>query len=186
MKSSRLAQAAGLVMLFVLGCNTAGQEAGQGGGNGGGGGSVTAEGIALAWQVAGDSLEVTVTAPTTGWVAVGFDPTPGMGMKDANLVIGYVQGGAVHIRDNYGTSPASHAADTSAAGGRDNVTDKQGQESEGSTRIRFKMPLDSGDAKDRALVPGNTYTVLLAHGPNESDGFETYHGTTRVAVQIKL
>jgi hypothetical protein len=73
-----------------------------------------------------------------------------------------------------------------AAGGWDNVADKQGQESEGSTQIGFKIPLDSGDAKDRALAPGNTYTVLLAHGPNESDGFETYHSTKRVALQIKL
>ena len=37
----------------------------------------------LQWQVDGDTLKLHIAAPTTGWLAVGFEPT--RKMKDANI-----------------------------------------------------------------------------------------------------
>jgi len=128
--------------------------------------------ITLWWQVDGKMLHVKVSAPTTGWVAVGFDPKSHM--EGANLILGYVKDGQVHIEDDYGVAQYAHASDVSL-GGRDNVTDAAGTESGGVTQISFTVPLDSGDSKDRPLVPGQTCKIILAHGADGVDDFVTHH-----------
>lgn len=131
------------------------------------------DGFLLKWQTQpGENLAVELTGPTTGWVAVGFDPA--MMMMEANIIIGYVSEGNAYIRDDWGTHATSHQADT-ALGGTDDVTVLGGFESGGSTQIQFSIPLDSGDPYDKPLVPGETYTVLLARGPDGAKDFTTYH-----------
>lgn len=133
--------------------------------------TVSVQGIELQWRTEGDYLYVNVYAPTTGWVAVGFDPVNQM--ADANLIIGYVDDdGDTHIRDDWGTSPTSHASDESL-GGSDDVMDHFGMEDAGTTMIHFKIPLNSGDMYDKVLVPGNNYNVILAYG--SADNFTGFH-----------
>ncbi|NLI99382.1 PKD domain-containing protein [bacterium] len=143
---------------------------------------VEASGITLEWRVDGTNLDIRLFAPTRGWVAVGFDPTTSM--KDANFIIGYVQGSDVFISDQYGNSNFSHEPDADAQGSN-NITSKQGQETGTGTRISFTIPLDSGDPRDRALVAGQTYKVLLAYGPDNADEFTTKHAT-KTSVNIKI
>ena len=45
------------------------------------------------------------------------------------------------------------------------------------TSISFTIPLDSGDALDKPLVPGVSYKVIVAYGPDGADEFGTYHGS---------
>lgn len=130
-------------------------------------------GFLLRWETqSGGNLAVELTGPTTGWVAVGFDPS--VMMLDANIIIGYVSGGNAFIRDDFGWQTTSHRADT-LLGGTDDVTIDGGSESGGQTQIRFTIPLDSGDEYDKPLVPGNTYPVILARGPDGADDFSTAH-----------
>jgi hypothetical protein len=132
---------------------------------------VVVEGITLQWRTAGDYLHVNLMAPTTGWVAVGFDNETAM--QSANIIIGYVTpGGEVSIRDDWGNSPVSHASDVSL-GGEDNVMDHSGMDDGNMTMLHFKIPLDSGDSFDKALVPGTTYSVILAYG--SADNFTAFH-----------
>ena len=142
---------------------------------------VTSEGITFEWMTDDQYLYGRVTAPTTGWVSVGFDPTNQM--ANANIIIGYVESnGAVNIRDDFGTSSHSHASDESL-GGTDNVMMPTGEEVNGSTTIGFKIPLNSGDQYDRVLVPGNTYTIILAYG--SADNYTSFH-TNATSVDIGL
>ena len=132
---------------------------------------LVASGITLQWRTDDEYLYINLMAPTNGWVAVGFDPVNAM--QDANFIIGYVNGaGDVFIRDDYGTSPGSHASDTSL-GGEDNVMDHYGTDDGNMTMLHFKIPLNSGDQYDKVLVPGNTYDVILAYG--SSDNFTSFH-----------
>jgi hypothetical protein len=138
-------------------------------------------GITLQWRTAGDYLFVNLMAPTTGWVAVGFDPVNAM--QDADIIIGYVDSsGEVYIRDDYGTSPGSHASDTSL-GGADHVMDHYGMDDGEMTMLHFKIPLNSGDEYDKMLVPGNTYEVILAYG--SADNFTAFH-TMATSTEIEL
>jgi hypothetical protein len=134
---------------------------------------ITVDGFTLRWAtVAGDNLAVELNAPTTGWVAVGFDPT--QMMLNANIIIGYVASGTPSLRDDFGWQTSSHRDDT-LLGGTSDVTVDGGFETGGSTEIHFTIPLDSGDAYDRVLVPGNTYTVILAMSADGEDNFTAPH-----------
>ncbi len=128
---------------------------------------VTYTDVTFQWKVVGVDLEVILSAPTAGWVAVGFDPTTRM--KDANIIIGYVSGGVATVRDDYAHLATDHQADTAAgAGGVDNLTAVSGTESGGVTEIRFTIPLNSGDIRDRPLTQGNPHKVILAYGAKDN------------------
>ena len=144
--------------------------------------TATDKGITLQWKVEGEMLKVKVSAPTTGWVAAGFDPS--RWMKNANIVIGFVQDGKAVIRDDFGSGMTSHQSDLDLKG-KDNVTDPIGKEENGTTEISFTIPLNSGDDKDKLLVAGKTYKVILAAGANDADDFSSRHKKIG-SVEIKL
>lgn len=141
---------------------------------------ITSGKMTLQWKAESGNLRVRVSAPTTGWVAVGFNTKTGK--KGANLIIGYVKDGKLFIQDAYGTSVTSHASDVSLEG-TDNITNKSGTEADGVTEIVFTIPLDSGDEKDIPLVIGKTYNALLAYG--KSDNFTGMHSFVRT-IKIKI
>lgn len=144
---------------------------------------LTVDGFTLRWAtLEGGNLGVELTGPTTGWVAVGFDPD--QMMQGANLIIGYVESGTPSLRDDWGVATTSHASDVSL-GGSDDVTVDGGSESGGETTIEFTIPLDSGDDYDKPLSPGSTYPVILARGPDGADDFTTYHAfVTSAEIEI--
>ena len=173
--------ATALVVLIVVGSQAAAQNQVRGDD---GFWSISAKDATLKWKVDGERLGVIVKAKTTGWVAVGFDPT--LKMKDANIIIGFVKGTSVFLRDDFGVAPVAHRPDTSA-GGKDDIADKSGAEANGFTELRFSIPLDSGDQHDRVLAEGGEYDVILAYGPANADDFGKRHPrTTRTTVKIKL
>ena len=141
---------------------------------------ISAEGITLQWKISDSLLEVIVSAPTDGWVAVGFDPSSLM--KDANIIIGFIRDGDPEIRDDFGSWYTSHDSDESLGGSND-VIIRGGSESGKKTEFAFALPLDSGDPNDRALVEGKTYSVILAYGT--VDDFSTRH-KKRTRVEITL
>lgn len=132
----------------------------------------TADGVTLTIRLETDSLEISISAPTTGWVAVAFEPS--RAMKDADICIGYVQGGEVSLRDDFGTGNTSHAPDTSL-GGESSFAGLSGTETDGVTSITFTIPRNSGDSFDKVLTAGGSFKVLLGYGPEGSDDFTTYH-----------
>jgi PKD repeat protein len=142
---------------------------------------VEVSGMTLEWRSDSANLHIRLSAPTTGWVAVGFNPSSMM--KDANFIMGYVVGNDAFISDQFGTAVTSHTPDADL-GGSDNVFDSEGTQT-GATRITFTIPLDSGDSYDQALVAGQTYKVIVAHGPDGADDFTTQH-SARASVNIKI
>jgi hypothetical protein len=134
---------------------------------------VEADDFELQWKVDGDLVHFRLSAPTTGWVSVGFDPS--QRMKDANYIIGYVDASGAKARDDFGMTTTSHAPDEGTEGSGSHVTGVEGSEANGRTELRFTIPLDSGDSRDSVLVPGQKHTILLAYGPDGADDFSTIH-----------
>lgn len=126
-------------------------------------------GIRLSVSIKGDTAEVTVSAPGTGWVAVGFNPSNRM--KDADFLIGYVKNGVVHVSDDFGVANTAHKPDTEI-GGKNDIISYSGSEANGVTTVTFVVPRDSGDPKDAKLGPGQ-HTVIL--GYSNSDSFTAFH-----------
>jgi hypothetical protein len=128
------------------------------------------EGVLFEWEVAVDTLVATISAPTTGWVSVGFNPTKMM--QDANFILAYVADGEVFIRDDFGTRMTSHDSDISQ-GGDENVTLLGGSEEDGITSVTFSIPLKSGDTFDGEIRLSDETTVLFAYG--NKDDFDSMH-----------
>lgn len=127
-------------------------------------------GMSMQWKIENSTIEIILTAPTTGWVAVGFDPINAM--RGANFILAYVKNGQVFVADHFGTELIEHASDESL-GGTSDVTALGGSETGGTTEISLSIPLDSGDEYDRPLAKGREHTILLAFG--EDDDFVTEH-----------
>jgi len=136
--------------------------------------SGSAAGVTVQWKIEGEMINIRISAKTTGWVAVGFDPS--RMMRDANIIIGYVSDGQVFLSDDYGTGNTQHGPDVKN-GGTNNLSNIQGEEVDGVTTLSFTMPLDSGDSLDKVLAAGEQHKIIVAHGPNGADNFGTYHAS---------
>ena len=143
---------------------------------------VDTSGIHMEWTTVAGAMMVKISAPTTGWIAAGFDP--GIGMQDANILIGYVKNDKAYMEDDYGSGPSSHAPDV-GGGGTDDITVIIGHETAGRTELQFIIPLDSGDGRDRKLTVGEIYKVILAYGEDNADDFTSYH-KFRIVVDVKI
>lgn len=129
-------------------------------------------GVEVFWANDATYLRVGLVAPGTGYVGIGFDPV--RRMEGANFILGYVEDGKSYFRDDFGTESTAHMADVDR-GGEENIVSSAGTEWADQTILEFIIPLDSGDAMDKPLVPGNSYTVLLAYH-DLKDGFSARHG----------
>lgn len=130
-----------------------------------------AKDMSFAWKIVDDNLHVKISAKTTGWVGIGFNPEDQM--KGADYVLGYVKNGKVSLRDDYGDSARNHKSDEKL-GGQDNVTTIGGEEKGGTTTLEFSIPLNSGDKYDSVLEPDGDTVVLLAYG-GKRDSFRSKH-----------
>lgn len=130
------------------------------------------ENWSVSWEFVADTIEFTMIAPTTGWIAIGFNPS--RMMKDASYVLSYVDEGKVFIREDFGTGNTSHRSDLSL-GGSEMVKALSFKEEPNKTTITFSLPLDSKDAYDTVFVQGKTYTMLSAYGRNNAKNFTSIH-----------
>jgi hypothetical protein len=136
-------------------------------------------GMSFAWKVAGENLNIKLTAPTTGWVGIGFNPTDAM--EGANYILGYVKDGNVELRDDYGDSKRNHKEDVKL-GGTSDLTVVGGEEKGKNTTVEFSIPLNSGDKYDSVLDPAGNTVVLLAFGGSRDSmrSKHKYRGTFNV------
>lgn len=129
-------------------------------------------GFEIHWSNDQRVLRMGLVSPGTGYLAIGFDPESRM--QGANFILGAVIDGRTVVRDDYGTGSVHHASDVSL-GGRDNVLSFAGTEADGKATLEFAIPLDSGDAYDKRLVPGTSVEILIAYHETDDD-FSAWHG----------
>lgn len=154
-----------LFLLAGLGTHLMAQSAWQ---------STSTSGVTFEYRTTADglNLEGRLSAQTSGWVGVGFNPVNAM--QSANFIIGYVSGGNANIRDDWGTSPQAHASDLSLGGSND-VNLIEGTETGGITMLHFTLPLATTDSFDRPLLIGQNYPIILARGSSGTDNFTGSH-----------
>lgn len=141
---------------------------------------ISSENIVLQWKVENENIDVILTAPTNGWISIGFNPENMM--QGANIIIGYIENENVFIQDDYGNYYTSHTKDDDL-GGVQNIVSESGMEADMETILHFTIPLNSGDEYDTKLEKGSEYKILLACG--NKDDFSTRH-IKRTSVTIIL
>ena len=133
--------------------------------------SFDAEDMKVFWTVDGDKIHVKLSAPTEGWVAIGFDPEDAM--KGGDIAIGAVKKGKVRIEDHFGDRKRGHSPDDKLGGGN-NILDPQGMEENGVTTISFTRALAAGDKYDKSIETGKLYRIMVAYGSGR-DSFRAGH-----------
>ena len=145
--------------------------------------TVDLAGVTVDWVRERFEILFTIKAPTTGWVALGIDPS--QKMRDAQYIIGYVtDSGELMLRDDFGIAPFAHKADVKM-GGKDDVRVIDGFEKDGHVTISFAFPVNSPDLFDVVLTAEEVHTFLIAYGEDGADDFTSKHKKLgRVDVQF--
>ncbi|MCE4624891.1 MAG: DOMON domain-containing protein [Desulfurococcales archaeon] len=120
------------------------------------------------WRVENGTLYMALVGKTTGWVAIGFEPTTVM--KDADMIFGWVydSNGTVVVLDLNSTGTTGpHPPDTKL-GGTNDILAYGGKQANGVTVIEFSRPLNTGDVYDRNLEGRGSVSVIVALGPSDS------------------
>jgi DOMON domain len=142
---------------------------------------ITVQKMVVSWKVDGANINIKLSAPTKGWVGIGFNPTDEM--KDAKFVLGYVKDGKAVITDDFGTADTKHEP-VETLGGKSDVTSVGGTLQGDTTTLEFVMPLVSTDSKGCKIDPAGNTTVLLAYGP-DNDSFKIKHKfRTKISVNF--
>lgn len=133
------------------------------------------------WSVEGENLTIKISAPTTGWVGIGFNATDQM--KNANIILGLVKDGKVEISNEYGNQPTMHTANTKR-GGKDNVTVIGGNETGNTTSLEFSIPLKGGNPDESVIDPKADTAVILAYGPDRKSNKLKHQYAKKITVNL--
>ncbi|MCK5252296.1 MAG: hypothetical protein KAQ96_05075, partial [Thermoplasmata archaeon] len=124
------------------------------------------------WTYDGADIYVAIRGQTTGWIAIGFDPTDRM--KDADMVYGWVDSvGGLTIFDLYATGVNGPHPEDTQQGGTYDLLDAAGTEDSGWTTLEFTRKLNTGDTYDNVIPTTGTIPIIWAVGP--SDSFTAQH-----------
>ncbi|MGI9484956.1 MAG: DOMON domain-containing protein [Geminicoccaceae bacterium] len=121
-------------------------------------------GTIFAWRHRGDRLHGNLSAPTRGWIAVGFNDEPTL--KGTRFLIGSL--GDDKVRAEMHIADPPHHQPVEALGGFSDIGDLQGQRENDRTRIAFSLPHRSTDRFAVDLMPGRSIHLMLAwsHEPD--------------------
>lgn len=142
--------------------------------------SLTTEGFELEWTHQSDTVRFSLTAPTTGWVAVGFTDTGDL--MDSNLIQGRVTNGTVFIQDQFITGFGEHPP-VEALAVPSRISEVEGVEVNGETTITFSISKKKMDRLHYELSKGQEINVWLAY--SVSDDFD-HHSRKRILRKITL
>lgn len=142
--------------------------------------SRSVNGMTFEWAFDKGNLHCKATAPTTGWVAIGFNTKDEL--SGTNLIMGAVEQDFVTIDDRFIVKPGSHKSITEL-GGSEALTQRAGHELSNNTTISFSIPLSVNDKFHHDLHEGREYYVLMAF--SREDDFQ-HHSMMRTTIKIKL
>ena len=132
----------------------------------------------LSWTVDGDIIHLAIEAHTTGWIALGLEPT--LLMQDADLILGWWNSTTdFQVVDAYSTGQTGpHPPDTEIGGSYDILTWLASQ-SDGWTRIELTRRLDTGDPRDHVIRTNGTMSVMWA--VSDTRDYEAKHAQRGLA-----
>ncbi|MFC2002154.1 DOMON domain-containing protein [Chloroflexota bacterium] len=118
----------------------------------------------IRWMTDGEYAYFGIRARTTGWVAIGFNPSSGM--KDADMIFGMAQDSGITISDQFSTGTFGPHNPDIELGGTNDIFKSGGNEEGGFTTIEFARPLNTGDSYDSKLSRG-PIDIIWAYGSND-------------------
>lgn len=106
------------------------------------------------------TYSVSLKGNTQGWISIGFEPTEWM--KDADIIMGSVNGNNTTLLDEYCTGNYGPHLNDTELGGTYDIQEYGGKEDSNYTVIEFKRKMNTGDKFDKAFSPGENISIIWA------------------------
>lgn len=137
-------------------------------------------GMTTKHRIVGDRVEFTLTAPTNGWLGIGFNDRNSIVGSDLYLM--HVIDGKTAGQDMYVKGAGDPRLDQSL-GGTSDLQIISGEESAGKTKVVFSLPLNSTEQYDYQLEPGKSLWLILAYSTHDEFA---HHSRMRKHVRFTL
>ena len=137
-------------------------------------------GMLVKWYHRNSRVHFEMSAPTLGWVTVGFNGQEGM--QGAYLLMGRVRNKQAEVAEHFSLSPGNYRT-IADLGEQPLVNEVKGKEENQTTTIRFSIPSSASDAYRKDLSSGNELTMILAFG--REDDFQ-HHSVMRTSELVTL
>jgi hypothetical protein len=112
------------------------------------------------WKNDGENLYMALKSDAGGWLSVGFEPSEWM--KDADMIMGFVEGKSTKVLDEYSTGNYGPHDEDTTLGGKNDIMDFGGRREGDYSVIEFKRKLNTGDRFDKAFTPGQRISMIWA------------------------
>ncbi len=142
--------------------------------------NIEKNGVKVHWHFGNDRIYFEMTAPTYGWVTIGFNTKSAM--DGAYLLMGNVINTKVNLVEHYTSSSGNYKAITQH-GADPKVEDVEGAEHGNSTTIKFSLPIHASSKYQRDLSEGMEYVMTIAY--SQEDDFQ-HHSRMRTSVNVTL
>jgi hypothetical protein len=143
-------------------------------------GKVEKNNMLVRWKVQETTILMEVSAPTNGWVAIGFNTKEGL--SGTNLIMACVKDGKVVVEDYYTKKPGDYKP-ILQLGGQNGISNIDGEEQTAFTKVTFELALNLKDGFHHTLKKDGEYYLLMAY--SQSDNFQ-HHSIMRTSEKIKL
>ncbi len=134
----------------------------------------------VSWYYKNDSIFFEMSAPTDGWVTIGFNDSSEI--TGTYLIMGNVINGKPNVVEHYTLSPGNYKS-LSDLGEKPHVGNIMGDENSGITTLKFSLPITPKSKYHRDLTEGNAYTMTIAY--SLEDDFQ-HHSVMRTSINVKL
>lgn len=142
--------------------------------------TVSFRGMTVAWSFEADRIHFKLSAPTDGWVAIGFNQHEGI--QDTYLIMGRVANKRVEVVEHYTLSPGNYQP-ILELGETEQVRNIRGGAEVGITQLSFSLPLKAKGQYQKDLFQGMEYYLIMAY--SQEDDFQ-HHSIMRKHVPIQL
>jgi hypothetical protein len=134
----------------------------------------------LYWKNDDTYIYVAMKARTAGYVAVGVQP--GSLMKDADIILGFIEGGQTEVLDLFSTGDFGPHPEDTELGGTNDILEFGGKQDGGYTIIEFKRALKTNDKYDRELVKGKNKIIWAYCASTDPDIKHSVRGEGEVVI----
>lgn len=126
--------------------------------------------LEVSWKNDADFLYLGLNGSTDGWMAIGFEPQEWM--KDADMILSYVESGKAVVLDEYCTGNYGPHVVDEMLGGTDDIIEAGASQRDGRTVVELKRKLLTGDKFDKAFTPGQAISIIWALSDKKDASFK--------------
>ncbi len=141
---------------------------------------ITKNGMTVSWRFANDSIYITTTAPTTGWVTVGINTNKNL--TGAYLLMGRIVKNKAEVVEHHTLVPGNYHP-LKKLGATPLVKVVSGHETHNSTTLTYAIPCSAKGRYRHQLQQGMAYYMVMAY--SRDDDFK-HHSTMRTSLPITL